>query len=131
MVEFHKDFEDGRHDFFKKVSMISVPVLEGEAFGLYLLESMASGVPVVQPALGAFPEIIKKAGGGIIYESNSAEQLSTALVELLDNRAKLNSLSLAGRQGVEQKFNIHQQAKDVVNSYTSIKSQSNKENRAT
>lgn len=131
VVEFHKDFEDGRHEFFKKVSMISVPVLEGEAFGLYLLESMASGVPVVQPALGAFPEIIKKSGGGIIYESNTAEQLSTALAELLENRTRLNSLSLAGRQGVEQKFNIHQQAKDVVNIYTSIKSQSNKENRAT
>ena len=42
-VEFHKDFEGpGRNEFFKKVSLISVPVLEGEAFGLYLLEAMAS-----------------------------------------------------------------------------------------
>jgi glycosyltransferase involved in cell wall biosynthesis len=57
-VEFHDDFEEqGLREYFEKVSMVSVPVREGEAFGIYLLESMASGVPVVQPALGAFAEI--------------------------------------------------------------------------
>jgi glycosyltransferase involved in cell wall biosynthesis len=120
-VEFHKDFEDGRHEFFKKVSMISVPVLDGEAFGLYLLESMASGVPVVQPALGAFPEIVEKTSGGIIYEPNTPEQLAKALAELLGDREKLNRLSAAGQQGVEQKFNIHQQAGKIVHIYNSIK----------
>lgn len=120
-VDFHKDFEAGRHDFFKKVSMISVPVLEGEAFGMYLLESMASGVPVVQPALGAFPEIVEKSGGGIIYEPNTPEKLAEALSGLLGNREKLNQLSEAGRLGVEQKFNIHQQANVLVNIYKSLK----------
>ncbi len=119
-VEFHKDFEDGRHEFFKKVSMTSVPVLHGEAFGLYLLESMASGVPVVQPALGAFPEIVKKSGGGTIYEPNSPEMLAKALLGLLENQEKLNQLSEEGRKGVEQKFNIHQEAKDVVARYSKL-----------
>lgn len=120
-VVFHKDFEAGRHDFFRMVSMISVPVLEGEAFGMYLLESMASGVPVVQPALGAFPEIVKKSGGGIIYEPNTPEKLADALSGLLGNREKLNQLSEAGRLGVEQKFNIHQQANVLVDIYNSLK----------
>lgn len=123
-VEFHKDFEDGRHDFFKKVSMLSVPVLEGEAFGLYLIESMASGVPVVQPALGAFPEIVEKSGGGIIYHQNTPEQLAKTLTELLGNSEKLDQLSKAGRQGVEQKFNVHHQAKDIVKLYERIKNRS-------
>lgn len=123
-VIFHKDFEAGRHDFFRMVSMISVPVLEGEAFGMYLLESMASGVPVVQPALGAFPEIVEKSGGGIIYEPNTPEKLAEALSGLLGNRDKLNQLSQAGRLGVEQKFNIHQQAKDLVSIYNTLKNNS-------
>ena len=126
-VEFHKDFEDGRHEFFKKVSMISVPVLEGEAFGLYLLESMASGVPVVQPALGAFPEIIKKSGGGIIYEPNTAEALSNSLAEMLSNQDRLNELSEKGKIGVVEKFNVHQEAKDVVARYSEILNKSNKD----
>lgn len=119
-VEFHKDFEDGRHEFFKKVSMISVPVLQGEAFGMYLLESMASGVPVVQPALGAFPEIVEKSGGGINYTPNTPEALSEALSSLLGNQEKLNKLSEQGRKGVEQKFNVHQEAKDVVDRYSKL-----------
>lgn len=119
-VEFHKDFEEGRHEFFKKVSMISVPVLQGEAFGMYLLESMASGVPVVQPALGAFPEIVEKSGGGITYTPNTPEALSEALSNLLGNQEKLNKLSEQGRKGVEQKFNVHQEAKDVVDRYSKL-----------
>ncbi len=126
-VEFHKDFEDGRHEFFKKVSMVSVPVLQGEAFGLYLLESMASGVPVVQPALGAFPEIIKKSGGGIVYEPNTPEKLSEALSQMLSDTDKLNELSEKGRQGVEEKFNVHQEAKDVVARYSELLNRSKKD----
>lgn len=130
-VEFHKDFEeDGRHEFFKKVSMISVPVLEGEAFGLYLLESMASGIPVVQPALGAFPEIIKKSGGGITYSPNEPEHLAKALIRLLNDPEKLSQLSAAGRKGVEKHFDIHQQTLDTIELYKKIKAQKTKETDA-
>jgi glycosyltransferase involved in cell wall biosynthesis len=120
-VEFHKDFELGRHDFFKKVALISVPVLKGEAFGMYLLESMASGVPVVQPALGAFPEIIEKSGGGITYQPNTPEKLAEAWSALLGNRDQLRRLSEAGRLGVEEKFNIHRQVPDIVQLYRTLK----------
>ncbi|MBK6282422.1 MAG: glycosyltransferase family 4 protein [Draconibacterium sp.] len=75
--EIIEEFEgDARHNFFKKVSMVSVPVRIGEAFGMYLLESMASGIPVVQPALGAFPEIVEKSGGGVTYSPNTPKKLS-------------------------------------------------------
>jgi len=119
-VLFHKDFEEGRHDFFKKVSIISVPVLQGEAFGMYLLESMASGVPVVQPALGAFPEIVKKSGGGVVYAPNTPDELAKTLSELLADGDKISKLSADGRKGIEQKFNVHQEAIDVVARYKSI-----------
>lgn len=120
-VEFHKDFEDeGLDEFFKKVSMVSVPVLEGEAFGLYLLESMAAGVPVVQPELGAFPEIVEKSGGGIIYSPNKPEALREALEKLLKDPEKLSQLSIEGRKSVEKHFNIHEQAKEIINLYQEI-----------
>ena len=59
------EFEgEERQKFFDSVRLISVPVLNGEAFGLYMLEAMAAGIPMVQPALGAFPEVIEISGGG-------------------------------------------------------------------
>jgi len=118
-VEFHEDFDgEGRHEFFAKVKMISVPVRNGEAFGLYLLESMASGVPVVQPKLGAFPEIIEKSNGGVIYEDNSPEALASALKTLLNQEDKLQELSIRARTGVEKEFNIYAQADKLIGIYS-------------
>lgn len=119
-VEFHADFEDGRHDFFRKVSILSVPVLGGEAFGLYLLESMASGVPVVQPSLGAFPEIIEKSGGGVVYQPNTPAMLAKAWANTMSEKEKLKKLSIAARAGVEAHFNIHKKSAELVKIYSSI-----------
>ena len=120
-VEFIEDFEEpGRMAFFNMVSVVSVPVRNGEAFGMYLLESMASGVPVVQPALGAFPEIVNLSGGGIIYEPNTPESLCEALAGLLSDREKLNNLSLNARKGVELNFNIHDHAKEIIEVYKNL-----------
>ena len=120
-VDFHKDFEgEGRRAFFKKVSVISVPVRNGEAFGIYLLEAMASGIPVIQPALGAFPEIINISGGGIIYEQNTPDKLADALASVLSNPDLLNKLSVNGRKGVEQHFNISKLAMETAEIYNKI-----------
>lgn len=123
-VEFHEDFDGaGRHDFFQKVQMISVPVRNGEAFGLYLLESMASGVPVVQPKLGAFPEIIQISNGGIIYENNTVAELADALRKLLRDQDQLRSLTENCRKGVEEKFNIAHQSENLLNIYKQLSTQ--------
>ena len=116
------EFEgDTRHDFFKKVSLISVPVRIGEAFGMYLLESMASGVPVVQPALGAFPEIIELSGGGVTYMPNSPEKLCETWTELLNNPEKLEKLSMNGYEGTKKKFNIHNHAAEIIGLYENLR----------
>src|SRR5262249_39706370 len=48
-VEFLPNIErSAKLDFLRKLSVLSVPATYGEAFGLYLLEAWASGVPVVQ-----------------------------------------------------------------------------------
>ena len=116
------EFEgDTRHDFFKKVSLISVPVRIGEAFGMYLPESMASGVPVVQPALGAFPEIIELSGGGVTYMPNSPEKLCETWIDLLNNPEKLEKLSINGHEGTKKKFNIHNHAAEIIGLYERLR----------
>ena len=117
-VEIHEDFEEqGLREYFEKVSMVSVPVRNGEAFGIYLLESMASGVPVVQPPLGAFPEIVGLTGGGIIYEENTPEVLAQSLERLLRDPKELDRLSRKGKEGVEQHFQIDMQAERMIAIY--------------
>lgn len=106
-----------RQKFFDSVRLISVPVLHGEAFGLYQLEAMASGIPMVQPALGAFPEVINTSGGGIVYSPNEPEKLADALASLILDDEKLRKLSTDSLAGVKQHFDIHSQAQKMVAIY--------------
>lgn len=120
-VEFYKEFEgEARKDFFRKVSLATVPVRNGEAFGMYLPELMASGIPIVQPALGAFPEIVRISGGGITYEPNTPEKLADSWAALLSDSDRQNELSLQARKGVEQNFNIHTHAREMVAVYRKL-----------
>ncbi len=124
-VQFHKSFEgEGRKEFFRKVSVISVPVRKGEAFGIYLLESMASGIPVVQPDLGAFPEILNTAGGGLLYSPNTPAILAETLAELLSGSQMLQDFSRQGREGVEKYFNIKGLSDEMVSVYSKFINQS-------
>ena len=119
-VILHEFEDEARHDFFKQVSMVSVPVRIGEAFGMYLLESMASGVPVVQPHLGAFPEIIETSGGGITYKPNSPEALKESWAGLLRDTDRMKELSSSAVNGVREKFNIHKHALEIVELYEGL-----------
>lgn len=120
-VNFLNDFEEeGRKEFFNAASMISVPVRNGEAFGIYIAESMMSGIPAIQPALGAFPEVLGKTGGGIIYNENTPEELSAALRSLLDNPEKLKKISADARKGAEQHLSIQHLALQWIRTYKEV-----------
>jgi glycosyltransferase involved in cell wall biosynthesis len=119
--EIQQDFtETALTDFFKSVSVLSVPVLKGEAFGLYQIEALASGVPLVQPALGAFPEVINATGGGVTYEPNTSTALANKLTEVLSNPAKLEAMSLAGRKAVEKDFDCGKLSAKMVGIYETL-----------
>jgi glycosyltransferase involved in cell wall biosynthesis len=58
-----------KKEFFASIDVLSVPTRYHDPKGLFLLESMASGVPVVQPSHGAFTQLIHQTGGGLLYRS--------------------------------------------------------------
>jgi glycosyltransferase involved in cell wall biosynthesis len=66
-----------KQEFLQSLSVFSVPARYGEAFGLYLLEAWATGLPVVQPRHAAFPELIEATLGGVVCtpEDESVQQI--------------------------------------------------------
>ena len=120
-VNFFEDFEEkGRTEFLEITGILSVPVRNGEAFGIYLTEAMAAGIPIVQPNLGAFPEIVAISKGGIIYNENTPEHLAIALAKLLDDKNLLSDLSLNARKSIENEFNINNLANDMISIYEEV-----------
>ena len=90
--------------FLKNLSVLSVPGPYDDPKGLFLLEAMASGVPVVQPRRGAFTEIVETTGGGILVEPDSAEALARGILELYQNPARRRQLGLQGYAGVRRHY---------------------------
>ena len=66
--------------------MLSVPATYDEPKGMFLLEAMASGVPVVQPRRGAFTEVVEKTGGGLLVTPDDPDGLADGLHALWSDR---------------------------------------------
>mgnify|MGYP002639196058 CR=1 FL=1 len=121
LVEIQDEYHpDSLREFFRKISLLSVPVLKGEAFGLYQLEALASGVPLVQPAIGAFPEIIEATGGGVVYQPNTSSALAIKLAEVLDSNTQLIEMSIKGIETVSSKFDCRSLTGKMVDIYQLI-----------
>lgn len=95
----------GKLSFLRSLHVLSVPTDHPEPKGLYLLEAMACGVPIVQPQHGSFPEIIGATGGGLLYDPTSPEALAGALIRLMDDAELRERLGDQGRLAVHRSFN--------------------------
>src|SRR5881394_3683711 len=110
-VEFHPNPDRAaKLELLRSFSVFCVPALYGEAFGLYVIEALASGLPVVQPRAASFPELIEATGGGVLYEPGDVEALADAVESLLLNPESLRALGEAGRRSVLQDFSAGRMA---------------------
>ena len=109
-----------KQEFLRSLSVLSVPAQFGESFGFYIIEAMASGVPVVQPHCASFPELIKATGGGITYEPVDRETLAATLEKFLNDPAQAHALGKVGRESVCEKFSIDTMAQNVANLFAEL-----------
>ncbi len=107
-------------DFLHSLSFFSVPALYGEAFGLYVIEALAAGVPVVQPRTAAFPELIEASGGGVLCEPGNVEALADAIESLLLDPARTRALGEAGCRAVREKFSAEAMAGEMLRAFSSL-----------
>ena len=97
---------DGKLAFLQTLDVLSVPATYDEPKGVFLLEAMASGVPVVQPRRGAFTEIVEKTGGGLLVAPGDPAALAEGLYELWKDRARADALGARGFAGVRAHYSI-------------------------
>jgi len=107
----------GKIAFLRSLHVLSVPAVYREPKGLYVLEALANGVPVVQPDHGSFPEMIASTRGGILVAPDSAEALSAGLASLLDDPERRRSLGREGQRAVRAGHSDEAAAAHVVDLY--------------
>jgi len=122
-IRLYPQFEgNSKQEFFSNVDIVCVPVRKHDGYGLYLLEANAAGVPVVQPATGAFPEIIERTMGGITYSPDSVSELAASLLRLFKDHNLRATLGESGRKIVIEEFSLEKMSEGLSEVYKNIMS---------
>jgi glycosyltransferase involved in cell wall biosynthesis len=104
--------------FLHDIDVLSVPTVYKEPKGLYVLEALANGVPVVQPRHGSFPELIEQTTGGLLVEPGNSDELARAWLDLALNRSRAVALGEQGRAVVRTRFTAARMAEETLAVYT-------------
>lgn len=96
------------------IDVFSVPTVYPESKGIYVLEALARGVPVVQPAHGSFPELLERTGGGVLVPPNDPAALASALADLLKDPPAREALGNRGRAAVEAAFTEEHMGRNML-----------------
>ena len=86
--------------FLKSLTLLSVPATYPEAFGLYVIEAWAAGVPVVQPRHAAFTELVETTLAGRLFEADRADELASEWSQYLSAPESAREAGLRGREAV-------------------------------
>jgi glycosyltransferase involved in cell wall biosynthesis len=110
----------GKLAFLRDLNVLSVPATYDEPKGMFLLESMASGVPVVQPRRGAFTEVVEKTGGGLLVAPDDPVALADGLHQIWADPALSATLAANAFEGVRAHYTIGSSAQRQIEVYESL-----------
>src|SRR5581483_4817581 len=90
--------------FLHGIDVLSVPTVYRDPKGLYVLEALGNGVPVVQPRHGSFPELVEATGGGLLVNPEDPRDLAAALRRLAEDVGHREELGRKGKEAVHRRF---------------------------
>jgi glycosyltransferase involved in cell wall biosynthesis len=108
--------------YLESLDVLSTPTVYADPKGLFVLEAMAAGVPVVQPRHGAFPEIIRNTGGGILCEPESPQALADSLLTVLRDHDLRRDLARRAYAGVREHYRVEAMAQQTADIFARQKS---------
>jgi glycosyltransferase involved in cell wall biosynthesis len=108
--------------YLESLDILSTPTVYADPKGLFVLEAMAAGVPVVQPSHGAFPEIIRKTGGGILVAAENPRSLADGLLTVLRDLDLRGDLARRAHAGVREHYRVDAMAQRTVEIFARQKS---------
>ncbi len=107
----------GKLAFMNELDVLSVPATYDEPKGMFLIEAMAAGVPVVQPRRGGFIEIVERTGGGLLVDPDNPEDLANGLYRLWSDLPLRQRLGDCAFAGVRSHYTIARSADRMLHAY--------------
>ena len=117
-VKFLGKVEYSKLPLFYRASDVFVLPSLSEAFGIVLLEAMASGTPVIGTQVGGIPEIID--GCGLLVPPGNAKKLAEAINFVLNNQNVEKRLARLGKRRAETVYDWKVVVKRIVALYREV-----------
>jgi glycosyltransferase involved in cell wall biosynthesis len=96
-----------------------LPTLD-EALPTVLAEAMAAEKPIVVSAVGGVPEMVTDGANGFLVPPADPARLVAACIQLLQHPDQAHAMAQTGRDIVEQRFNIRNQARRLGDLYQEV-----------
>ena len=106
--------------FLQGISVFVQPSRITESRGIAAMEAMASGVPVVVPSTGVFPELVAATGGGITVSPEDPAAIADALEQLIDDPEQADLLGSAASSGIGSRYSARAMAEGVAAVYREL-----------
>jgi len=100
---------------FAGASIVAVPSLGGEVFGLVLAESMSRGLPIVAANLGSFVEVLGDAG--LTFRAGDGKDLARQMLRLLDDSSFASALRRRARSRVFELYSRNRMIEEHAQLY--------------
>jgi len=91
-----------------------------EAFGMVLIESLASGRPVIASHIPGVSELVEKTGGGITVKERNSEDLANTMLMLLRDSTLRNEMGRRGREYVSKYLSVKYMADVFIEDLTKL-----------
>jgi spore coat protein SA len=103
-------------DYYQTSAMLVNPSLS-ESFGRSLIEGNACGLPIIAARAGGMTEIIQPGYNGLLVEPGSAQDLASAMAQLMEDDAQRRAMGANGRKHVLEQYTWDKICRDLLNAY--------------
>ncbi len=108
-----------KKELFEECSTFILPSYK-EGMPMAVLEAMSYGLATISTNAGGIPRIIEQKKNGIRVEAGDVEAIASALVDVLQDDKKRQSLGIAGRERIKQRFDFKANIDRLKNVYATL-----------
>lgn len=105
--------------YYQQADIVINPSLS-EAFGMSLVEAMATATPVVATKIGGMPEIVDDRVTGLLVDPANPQALADAAIKLISHPDRAREMGAAGRKKVEQRYSWSKIAENLIDTYAAL-----------
>ncbi|MGH2448252.1 MAG: glycosyltransferase family 4 protein [Chloroflexota bacterium] len=109
--------------YFRSAQVFCAPAVQGESFGIVLLEAMAAGLPIVASSIEGYREVINDGVDGMLVPPRDEASVASAICELLQNRQLASEMGERALHRAAQYSWTHI-AEQVIDFYVKVENRS-------